>query len=63
MLTLLNMLATRSDAEPFRENVDAGDFPVGEFSDALLFCLSHAGIGESSGVARTSFFKRTGGLN
>ena len=55
MLTLLNMLATRSDAEPFRENVDAGDFPVGEFSDALLFCLSHAGIGESSGVARTSF--------
>ena len=42
MLTLLNMLATRSDAEPFRENVDAGDFPVSEFSDALLFSLSQA---------------------
>ena len=31
LLTLLNMLATRSDAEPFREPVDMEEFPVGEF--------------------------------
>ena len=29
MLSLLNMLGTRSDAEPFREPVDLVDFPVG----------------------------------